>query len=142
MGRGVRIPADDRHPRLRQPQLRADDVDDPLLGAAQRVDRHAELRGVGPQGVDLCARDRVGDRLVDVDGRHVVILGGQREVRPTHRAPGSPKPIDRLGAGDLVDQVQVDVEQVGLPRGAAHHMRVPYLLGQCPTHDDLRFLAS
>ena len=71
-----------------------------------------------------------------------MVLGGQRQVRAAHRPAGGAQAVERLRAGDLVDQVQVDVEQVGLPRGAAHHMRVPHLLGQCLTHHDLRFLAS
>ena len=55
VGGGVRVAADDRHARLGQAQLRADHVDDALLGAAQGVDRHAELGGVRAQCVDLRA---------------------------------------------------------------------------------------
>ena len=43
---GVRVAADDRHPRLRQPELGPHHVDDPLAPAAGRVQRHAELGAV------------------------------------------------------------------------------------------------
>ena len=33
------------------------------------------------QHLDLAGRDRIGDRLVDVGGRDVVVLGGDGEVR-------------------------------------------------------------
>ncbi len=46
------------------------------------------------QRVDLLGRDRVGDRLVDVGGRHVVVLGGdvrsgRRTPRPDSRRPSN-----------------------------------------------------
>ena len=54
-----------------------------------------------------------------------------REVGPAHRPPGQPEAVERLRAGDLVHEVQVDVEQVGLARLArVHDVRVPHLLGQ------------
>ena len=80
------------------------------------------------------ARHGVGDRLVDVLRRDVVVLGGEREVGTTHRATGRAQAVEGLGAGHLVGEVQVDVEQVGLALGSAHHVRVPDLLRQraCP----------
>ena len=41
-----RVAADDGHARLGEPELRADDVHDALLGVAQRVQPDAELRAV------------------------------------------------------------------------------------------------
>ena len=122
VGRGVAVAADDGHARLGQPELRADDVHDALLGVAHRVQPDAELRAVAPQGLDLGPGHRVGDRQLDVDGGHVVVLGGQREVGPAHRPAGQTQPVERLRAGHLVDQVQVDVEQVGLALAAVHHV--------------------
>ena len=121
------------------PELRADDVHDALLGVAHRVERDAELGAVAAQRLDLRAADRVGDRLgadqrQRVVGRHVVVLGGQREVGTAHRAPGEPQPVEGLRAGDLVDEVHVDVEQVGLARGRAHDVAVPELLGERLAH--------
>ena len=58
-------------------------------------------------------RDRVGDRQVDVDGGDVVVLGGDRQIRAAHRPARKPKAVERLRTGDLVDEVQIDVDQVG-----------------------------
>ena len=133
VGGGVAVAADDRHARLGQPELRADDVHDALLDVAHRVQPDAEFGAVAPQRLDLGARDRVGDRLVDVDRRHVVVLGGDREVGSAHRAAGQPQSVEGLRAGDLVDEVQIDVDQIGFTRGALagagdHHVVGPNLL--------------
>ena len=135
VGGGVAVTADDRHPRLGQSQLRSDHMHDALLGITHRVQQYAELRTVASQRVDLNTRHRVGDRLVDIRRRHVVVLGGDREVGTVHRAPGQPQAVERLRAGDLVHEVQVDVDQVGLTRrtgadAGRHHMVRPHLLRQ------------
>ncbi len=75
-------------------------------------------------------RDRVGDRLVDVGGGDVVVLGGDGEVGPAHRAAGQAQPVEGLRRGDLVDEVEVDVEQVGLAVGGADEVLVPDLLAE------------
>ena len=116
VGGGVAVAAHDRHARQGQALLGADDVDDALAGVAHREDDDAELGAVGPQHLDLLAGDRVGDRLVGVGGRDVVVLGGDGEVGAAHGAAGEAEPVEGLGAGDLVDEVEVDVEQVGLAR--------------------------
>ncbi len=135
VGRGVGVAADDGHARLGQTELRADDVHDPLLDVAERVQPDPELGGVGAQRVDLGARHRVGDRLVPVEGRNVVVLGREGQVGASYGASGEPQPFERLRRGDLVDQVQVDEQQVGLTLGAADHVLVPDLLGQGLSHD-------
>src|SRR5262249_31193126 len=78
--------------------------------------------------------DRVLDRLVPVEGGDVVVLRRQRQVGTAYAATCEPEPVERLGRGDLVDQVEVDVEQVRLPLGRTHHLLVPDLLGQGPPH--------
>ena len=115
-------------PGQRATLLGPDDVDDALAGVAHRVVGDAELGGVLAQHLDLAGRDRVGDRLVDVGRRDVVVLGGDRELGPADPAPGEAQPVERLRAGDLVDEVQVDVEQVGLARRRAHEVALPHLL--------------
>jgi hypothetical protein len=110
-------------------------VHDALLGVVHRVERHAELGAVLAQRLDLGARHRVGDGQLDVGGRDVVVLGGQRQVGAPDRAAGQPQPVERLRAGDLVHQVQVDVEQVGfVALTGAHQVPVPDLLGQRASH--------
>ena len=64
VGRGVRVAADDRHARLRQPELRPDDVDDALV-------RCSRARGAGCRTRGSCVsswRDLGGGHLVE-DGQ-------------------------------------------------------------------------
>jgi hypothetical protein len=94
VGRGVRVAADDGHPGLRDAELGADDVDDALVGRAQREDRDAELRAVALQRLDLRARERVADARGD---RRAVggtlwsavasVRSGRRTLRPARRSP-------------------------------------------------------
>ena len=95
------------------PELRADHVHDALALGAERVDGDAELRAVALERLDLHARELVADARGDrrAVGRHVVVGGGERAVRPAHRAAGEAQAVERLRARDLVDEVQVDVEQ-------------------------------
>ena len=127
---GVAVAADDRHAGLREAELRSDDVDDALLRVAHRVQADAELGAVGAQRLDLGAADRVLDH--QRSGRDVVVLGGDREVGTADRAAGQPQPVEGLRAGDLVDQVEVDVEQVRLAVGAADDVGVVGVLRQGP----------
>ena len=46
------------------------------------------------------------------------------------RAPGEPQAVERLRAGDLVDEVEVDVQQVGFARRGVHDVAIPDLLRQ------------
>ncbi|GAB3984464.1 hypothetical protein GCM10029978_094220 [Actinoallomurus acanthiterrae] len=131
---GVRVAADDRHARLGQAQLRADDVHDALTGVAHRVQADAELRAVLAQRLDLGARHRVGDRLEDVGGRDVVVLGGDRQVRAPDRTVRHAQAVEGLRAGDLVDEVEIDVEDVRLALGAPYDVRVVNLVRQCSAH--------
>ncbi len=70
-------------------------------------------------------------------GRHVVVLGGQRQIGPADRAAGLPQALERLRAGHLVHQVQVDVQQVGLTLRGVHDVCVPDLFGERLPHCDL-----
>ena len=132
---GVGVAAHDRHAGLREAQLRADDVDDALVGVAQGVQANPELTGVLAQRVDLGATGDVGDGAVNVDRRSVVVLGCESQVGSAHLASGEAKTFEGLGAGDLVDQVKVDVEQVGgtvLTLGDG--VVAPHFLRHCSAH--------
>ena len=106
---------------------------------ALRLD--AELGGSwSPQRLDL----RVGDRVLD--GLPTGVVGtlwssvAYGQVRAAHGAVGQPQALEGLRAGHLVDEVQVDVEQVGLALARPHHVAVPDLLGERLGHQDLGFL--
>ena len=137
VGGGVAVTAHDRHAGLGQTELGADDVHDALVDVAEGVQAHTELLGVPAQRLDLRAGHGVGDGLVPVQGRDVVVLGGQGEVGTAHLAPAQAQAVEGLRGGDLVDEVQVDVEEVGLPRGRSDDVLVPDLLGKGPAHDAL-----
>ena len=132
--RRVAVAADDRHPRLRQAELRADHVDDPLPAAAGREERHAELRAVPAQGIQLRLGERIGHR--PVLGRDVVIHRRERQIGPPDLPAGEPETVEGLGRGDLVDQVQIDEEDGRLPLGLGHEMPLPDALEQRLRHSD------
>src|SRR5690606_20748889 len=69
------------------------------------------------------------------------VLGGDGEVRAAQRPVGQAESLERLGAGHLVHQVQVDVEQVGLTLGAPDDVLLPDLFGHRAGHVR-RLLAS
>ena len=52
------------------------------------------------------------------------------EVGAAHGAAVHPQAVEGLGRRDLVDEVEVDVEEVGLAVGAADDVALPHLLGQ------------
>ena len=126
--RGVAVAADDRDARLRQPLLRADDVDDPLARVERVIKRHAELLAVGAQRLNLLLRERIRKRLHPRVGRHVVILRGDRQLWPSHPPPREAQPLERLRRSHLMHEVQVDVEQVRLALRLPHQVRVPDFL--------------
>ena len=53
------------------------------------------------------------------------VRSGRRTVRPAEA-----QAVEGLGRGDLVDEVEVDVEQVGLAVAGADDVAVPDLLAQ------------
>ena len=131
VGRGVAVAADDGHARLGQALLGPDDVDDALVGVAHRIAGDPELGAVGVQHRQLLGRDGVGHRLVDVGGRDVVVGRGDGEVGPVDGAAGQAEPVEGLRGRDLVDQVEVDEEEVGLlGASGVDDVAVPDLLGQ------------
>src|SRR5581483_7633036 len=105
---------------------------DPLIAVAHRVQPNAELRAVLAQRLDLGAADRVVDR--PESRRDVVVLGGDRQVGTADLSPGGAQPVEGLRTGDLVDQVQVDVEQVRLAGSPSYDVGVPDLLRQGACH--------
>jgi len=110
------VAADDEHARLTEAELRPDDVDDPLAAMPERVETDAELVAVPAQRVDLASGYLVGDRLVDVDGRGVVVHRRQGELGSADAAAGQAQPVERLRRGHLVYQMEIDVQQIRLAR--------------------------
>ena len=131
VGGGVAVAAHDGHARQGQAQFRADDVDDALVGVAHGELGDVERRGVLAQHLDLTAGDGIGDGLVGGLGGDVVVLGGHGQLGTAHAPSGEAKAIEGLGRGDLVHEVQVDVEQLWTVAAGHHLVGVPDLLAEC-----------
>jgi hypothetical protein len=89
-------------------------MNDSLLDVTERVQANAELFRVGTKRLDLSSRGGFRNGLIDVDGRSVVILCGDSEVGPANRTPRDAKTIKSLGARHFMDEVEIDIDQVGL----------------------------
>ena len=66
-----------------------------------------------------------------------MVLGGDREVGAADRPAREAQAVERLRARHLVDEVEVDVEQVGLALRVPDDVRVPDLLGERSAHVDI-----
>ena len=126
---GVRIAADDRHPRQRRALLGADHVDDALPLVAERKIRLGAVRAdVGVERLDLGPRDRIADAGVPVLGRRVVVGRGDDRADAPRRAARELQSFVGLRTGDLVDEMAIDVQErraVGL---RADDVAVPKLV--------------
>jgi hypothetical protein len=104
-------------------------MDDSLLGITKRVNANSELCAVLSQCIYLQFGDWVSDRLINICGWDVVVLSRYREIRTTYRATGETEAIKSLRASHFVNEVQVDVQQIGLTLRARDHVICPDLLG-------------
>ncbi len=84
--------------------------------------------------LDLLARDRIGDAELEADGRDVVIHRRDRELGAAHATTVHAQPVERLGRRHLVDEMEVDVEEVGLARRMVDDVLLPQLLAQRLCH--------
>src|SRR5699024_356813 len=133
----VRVAAHDRHSRLGQTQLRADYVDYALFDITHGVQADPEFFGVVTQCLHLRTRDRIGDRLVQVGGGNIVVLGRDGQIGTSHRSAGQAESFKCLRAGDFVHEVQINEQQIGFARGTTNDVLLPYFLGQRLTHERL-----
>ena len=105
------VAADDRHARLRESKFWADDVHNALVGRIHVEERNAKFLAILLQRLDLQRGDRVGDGSAARFGRNIVVNRGHGAVGLAHLASGRAQAIESLRRGDLMDQVQVDVEK-------------------------------
>ena len=110
VGARVRVAADDRHPGLGEPQLRTDDVDDALRRVADAVERDAELGAVRLELVDLGERPSRRRSAGCGVGRDRVVGRGDGLAGSADADAARAQPRERLRAGHLVDEVEVDRE--------------------------------
>jgi hypothetical protein len=124
----VRVAADDRHARLGQAHLRADDVDDALRRRADAVERDAELAAVRLELADLGRCLQVEHREVARGGGDGMIGGRDGLRRSAHGQAALPQAGEGLGRGDLVDEMEVHGEDRGGARILADDMVGPDLV--------------
>ncbi len=133
--RGVAVATDDRHPGLRQPEFRPDDMDDAAMGARHAMQGDAELGGIRLHLPDLRRRQRVGDRHVQRGRRNRVIHRGDGPLGTTHLQPALAKTAESLWRGHLVHEVEVDVEDRRRIGSFGNDVRLPDLFEECFWHD-------
>ncbi len=109
----MRVAADHGHAGLSEAVFRADDVNDAVPVAEIVEQRDAEILAVRAELFDLGPSDSVYDGQRLIGGRRRVIAGGDRQVGPAHLQAALAKTGESLRRGDLMDQVEVDVEQRG-----------------------------
>src|SRR5215213_4803881 len=97
-----------------------------------RVQPDAELLAIAAQGLHLLGGDPVFNGEPDLGRRDVVIHRRDRKVGSPHLSPREPQSLECLRRGNFVDHVQVDVEEIRLLLGPAHHMLFPHLLYERP----------
>ena len=127
------VPADDREARKGDSLFRGDDVNNPLTEVVHGEIGDIEVVGVLFKSLDLKGADRVGDSPGPVGGGNIVVRNGKGQVRSSHLSSGLLQAFEGLGAGDLVNQLPVDIEK----RHAAlfcHYMGVPYFFNDCSGH--------
>src|SRR5581483_636265 len=130
----VAVAAGDRHPRLRQAELGADDVDDPLVAGIGAEEPDPELAAVLLDRRHHRLGLAVGERARLRVGRDDVVDGRERPVRKRHAEPGLADHREGLRARDLVHEVEPD-EELRLPRlELAHRVQVPDLREQALSH--------
>ena len=64
-------------------------------------------------------------RSCDGGGGDVVVDGGDGAVGAADLAAGEAQAVEGLGRGDLVDEVEIDVEEAGSPAGSATRCGLP-----------------
>ena len=117
--RRVAVAAYDGHAGLRVPQFRTDHVHDALADIVQVVQLDAEFPAIRPQGVDLSARDLVGNRQVAVRRRNIVVRRGDGPFRPDAlRRPARRSPSNACGLVTSCTSCRSMYRIAGLPGSA------------------------
>ncbi len=135
VGRGVTVAANDGEARLGQAHFRADDVDDAAVFGIVAEEADAVLRGILFKGMNLNLR-LFGDiraiaLRVRAQGRNRVIERREGSVGAAHFQAARIQFGKRLGRGDFVDEVQVDIEHGRLVGGFGFHdVGVPHFFKQ------------
>ncbi len=97
------VAACERHARLGESQLRADNMDDALVHAVQAEEFHAELRDVSFQRLGEIFRLFVEKRPLAHVGGNDMVNGRKRAIAKRHIHAVFPQHIERRRGGDLMN---------------------------------------
>jgi hypothetical protein len=122
VGGGVRVAAGNGHPRLREPTLGTDDVDDALIVFVRRKKVDAKVGGVLLDVLQHLLRQRILQRplAARAGGGDDVVHGGEGEFGERHAEVLLAHHRKRLRRGDLVNEMQPN-KKLKLPRSQLRH---------------------
>jgi hypothetical protein len=122
------------HAPQRQALLRRDDVHDALANVVHLEFGDAVGLAVRIERLDRQLRNRIGDAVFAIRRRHVVIADRQVGTLSPNPTASLPKTFERLGRGDLVQELAIDVEKRRPVCFHVDYMRVPQLVVEGLSH--------
>ena len=108
----MRIAAHDRHPRLRQPEVGADHVNDALTLRAVGAHRDFEIGTVALEHLDLESRHVIDDWQTAIGGRDGMVGRGDGAVGAAHAKLRKSQLVKGLRTRDLLDEMEITEDQV------------------------------
>src|SRR5687768_2692895 len=108
------VAARDGDPRLRESELRTDDVHDALLPIAYIPQRHAEIATVPLERRNHVLRQHVKERPAPLTRGNDVIHGGECAIRKGDAPAARTQHVERLRTCHFVNEMEAD-EQLCLP---------------------------
>ena len=133
---GMTIAADHGQARQRNRQFRRDHMDNALARITEIKQRDVMLSGVLAQGANIgrarCARYARRKRIVIATsrGRNHMVLGGKAQVRAAHVTASVMQLCECDVAGEFMQHVTVDVDQIITTAEGGHAVRVPNFIEQ------------
>ena len=124
MGAGMAVAADDQAAGKAQAQLRPDDMDDALAGLVDIEQLDAARRGLDPQRRQQFLADLAGARP-SVRGRDRMVRGRKGQFRIVNFQIAALEIEQAARAAEIVQQMAIDVEQVGIVAETGDDMLVP-----------------
>ena len=128
---GVAVAAHNRHPRLRQPQLRPNHVHDPLIGRIHVEESDTEFFAVSLQGRNLLGRNQIGNGSSSRLGWNIVIDSGYGARGLAHFSSRDSQTIESLRRSHFMHQMKIDIQDRRPAARLRDQMRIPDLLAEC-----------
>ena len=119
--------------------FRADHVNDALMLVLEReVSQRSDFTNIGIQRFDLLPRHRIGDAVLPMLRRRIVVCRSHYRRSPPGFAASQFQPFKGLRAGHFMHQMTVDVNQGRAVRLGLNYMRVPEFVIQRFCHFSCR----